>query len=228
VRQIVARPRHPQTLGKIERFWGTLWRECVQEAIFRGIDDARERIGFFIDHYNFQRTHSGIDGLVPADRYFAASTEVRRTLEARVRANALDLARHGEPRKPFYLTGRVGNAGLSLHAEGERVVLVREDGTREEVDLSATGRRATERVLPEQPAEGEASCEGQDTPPEAEPPSGPVLADSSGPDPTWSAEDSVQPPPGRSLFDGILTQLSRRWNKDGPEAESGSEKERDR
>ena len=24
IRQIVARPRHPQTLGKIERFWGTL------------------------------------------------------------------------------------------------------------------------------------------------------------------------------------------------------------
>ena len=26
VRQIVARPRRPQTLGKIERFWGSLWR----------------------------------------------------------------------------------------------------------------------------------------------------------------------------------------------------------
>src|SRR5262249_5196502 len=30
IQQIVSRPRHPQTLGKIERFWGTLWRECVE------------------------------------------------------------------------------------------------------------------------------------------------------------------------------------------------------
>ena len=27
IKQVVATPRHPQTLGKIERFWGTLWRE---------------------------------------------------------------------------------------------------------------------------------------------------------------------------------------------------------
>jgi transposase InsO family protein len=144
IRQIVASPRRPQTLGKIERFWGTLWRECAQEAIFRGLEDARRRIGLFIDHYNFQRTHSGIAGLVPADRYFAAADEVRETLRARVNANALDLARHGLPRKSFYLTGRVGDQAISLHAEGERVVLCREDGTREEVDLGAPGRRAVE------------------------------------------------------------------------------------
>jgi transposase InsO family protein len=72
IKQIVATPRHPETLGKIERFWGTLWRECVETAVFRGLEDARRRIGLFIDHYNFQRPHSGVGGMVPADRYFAA------------------------------------------------------------------------------------------------------------------------------------------------------------
>ena len=91
IRQIVARPRHPQTLGKIERFWGTLWRECVETAVFRDLEDARRRIGLFIDHYNFQRAHQGIDGLVPADRYFGAAPEVLRTLRERVVANALEL-----------------------------------------------------------------------------------------------------------------------------------------
>src|SRR5262245_61272988 len=57
VRQVVASPRHPQTLGKIERFWGTLWRECVETAVFVDLGDARTRIGHFIDHYNFQRPH---------------------------------------------------------------------------------------------------------------------------------------------------------------------------
>ena len=142
IRQIVAAPRHPQTLGKVERFWQTLWGECVGAAIFRGLDDARRRIALFIDHYNFQRPHQGIDGLVPADRYFSAAPQVRETLERRVAANALELAKNGEPRKPFYLTGRVGSESISLHAEGERVVMLRADGSREEVDLGAPGQRA--------------------------------------------------------------------------------------
>src|SRR5262249_12506708 len=49
--------------------------------------DAQRRIGLFIDHYNFQRPHQGIDGLVPADRFFGAAPEVLRTLRARVAAS---------------------------------------------------------------------------------------------------------------------------------------------
>ncbi len=32
--------------------------------------------GLFIDHYDFQRPHQGIDGLVPADHFFGAASEV--------------------------------------------------------------------------------------------------------------------------------------------------------
>jgi transposase InsO family protein len=142
IRHVVARPRHPQTLGKTERFWGTLWRECVESAVFQGMEDARRRVGHFIDYYNFQRTHQGIDGLVPADRYFQAAPEVLQTLRARVAGNAVDLARDGIPRRSFYIAGRVGDEAIALHGEGARVVLTRGDGSREEVDLAATGRRA--------------------------------------------------------------------------------------
>lgn len=151
IRHLVARPRRPQTLGKTERFWGTLWRECVEAAVFAGLDDARRRVGHFIDHYNFQRPHQGIEGLVPADRFFAAAPQVRETLQARVAANAQDLAVQGTPRKSFYLTGRVGDTDLALHSEGSRVVLTRSDGAREEVDLESSGRRATEDDAPTMP-----------------------------------------------------------------------------
>ena len=57
IRQVVAAPRRPQTLGKIERFWGTLWHECVESAVFLDLGDAQQRIGLFIDHYKFQRVH---------------------------------------------------------------------------------------------------------------------------------------------------------------------------
>jgi transposase InsO family protein len=150
IRHVLARPRHPQTLGKTERFWGTLWRECLQGAVIRTVEEARERVGHFVDHYNFQRPHQGIEGLVPADRYFEAASQVRRTLEERVASNALSLARDGAPRQSVYLTGRVGDEAISLHGEQGRVVLTREDGRREEVDLTASGRRAEPA-----PAEGD-------------------------------------------------------------------------
>jgi transposase InsO family protein len=137
IKQVVATPRRPQTLGKVERFWGTLWRECLESAVFTDLGEAQRRIGLFIDHYNFQRPHQGIEGLVPADRFFGAASEVRRTLEARVAAHALELARHGLPKQPFYLTGQVGGKPFSVHAEGERVFLTGAAGARQEIDLVA-------------------------------------------------------------------------------------------
>jgi transposase InsO family protein len=150
IAHIVARPRHPQTLGKIERFWGTLWRECVQAAIFIDLEDARKRIGLFIDHYNFQRPHQGIDGLAPADRFFGAAAEMKQTLAARVAANALELARNGVPKPPFYMAGQVAGQAFSLHAEGERVILTRAGLPRQEVDLVAP---LESRLQAEEPAE---------------------------------------------------------------------------
>jgi|SRR5277367_490405 len=135
IQQVVAKPRRPQTLGKIERFWGTLWRECIESAVFIDLGDAQKRIGLFIDHYNFQRCHQGIDGSTPADRFFGAASDVKRTLQARVAANALELARSGVPKTPFYLTGQVGGKPFSVHAEGERMILTRTEGERQEIDL---------------------------------------------------------------------------------------------
>src|SRR5262249_60731167 len=95
------------------------------------------RIGSFIHRYNFHRPQQGIGGLVPADRFFGAAPEVRRTLQARVAANSLELARHGAPKAPFYLTGQVGGQPFSLHAEGERVILTDAGGARRAIDLAA-------------------------------------------------------------------------------------------
>jgi transposase InsO family protein len=166
IRQVVAAPRRPQTLGKIERFWGTLWRECVESAVFLDLGDAQKRIGLFIDHYNFQRTHSGIDGLVPADRYFGAAAEIKQALQARVAANALTLARQGIPKAPLYLTGQVGGQPVSLHAEGERVILTGPSGGRQEVDLAATAARQElpEPVCPSGVVCGEPEAEQEPAP----------------------------------------------------------------
>jgi len=137
IKQVVARPRHPETLGKLERFWGTLWREFLETADLYDLEDARKRIGLFIDDYNFRRPHQGIEGLTPAERYFQAAPEVLKTLKAQVAANALELARGGVPKDPFFLTGRIGGKAVSVHAEGERVILTREGEGPREVELTA-------------------------------------------------------------------------------------------
>ena len=71
---------------------------------------------------------------MPADRYFGAASEVKKTLAERVQANALELARNGVPKAPFYLTGQAGGQPFSVHAEGERMILTNADG-RKEIDL---------------------------------------------------------------------------------------------
>jgi hypothetical protein len=140
-------------LGKIERFWGTLWRECVESAVFLDLGDAQRRIGLFIDHYNFQRPHQGIECLAPADRFFGAASVVKQTLAERVAANALELARQGLPRAPFYLTGQVDGQAFSVHGEGDRVVLRRATGEREEVELAPPPTVAPAAAATSAPAE---------------------------------------------------------------------------
>jgi transposase InsO family protein len=198
IRQIVAQPRRPQTLGKIERFWGTLWRECIETAVFLDLGDARQRIGLFIDHYNFQRPHRGVGGLVPADRFFGAAPEVLKTLRQRVAANSLELARHGVPKQPFYLTGQLDGQPFSVHRAGDRIVLRRAEGSTEEVELVPP----PEEKLCQTSAAGGDGESRDPQPPKQELPR-PVCPDGS-PSPMGQATDAETSLPGTSALDESL------------------------
>jgi hypothetical protein len=142
--------------------------------------DARNRIGLFLDYYNFLRPHQGIDGLVPADRFFGAAPEVLKTLKARVAANALELACHGIPKDPFYLTGQVDGQPFSVHRQGDRVVLQRGDRPSEEIeltDMESVGESAVAGELPSSNTLPQAVCpDGSPGVRPGEPASGPALA----------------------------------------------------
>lgn len=123
IAHVKSRPQHPQTLGKIERFWKTLWDECISRTVFSDFEDCVKRIGLFIDGYNFQRPHQALEGLVPADRYFRAAAHVRAAVEAAVQENALRLSKQQVPEKPFYIIGKLGDHEMSIAAgrDGVRV-----------------------------------------------------------------------------------------------------------
>jgi transposase InsO family protein len=96
VKHIKSRPQHPMTLGKIERFWKTLWDEFLSRTVFDNFADCEKRLGLFVQAYNFQRPHQGLDGLTPADRFFHAAPQVREAVQKNIAENALRLA-HERP-----------------------------------------------------------------------------------------------------------------------------------
>ena len=135
INHIRSSPRHPQTLGKIERFWRNIWQEFLAEAVFESFEDARQRIDAWIQYYNHQRPHQGIEGLMPADRYYRVAAEVKQTIASGCAANALAIARTGKPKKPFYLVGRLGDKELTIKAEGDKVEINLDGESIEQINL---------------------------------------------------------------------------------------------
>lgn len=70
VKVIHSRPRHPQTLGKDERFHRTLKLEVIStKAVWDSHLQVQEAFDAWRVVYNHQRPHDALDGAVPAIRY---------------------------------------------------------------------------------------------------------------------------------------------------------------
>jgi putative transposase len=86
-------PHYPQSNGKLERWHGSLKRECVRPTCPATLDEARRRVADFVTHYNHVRLHSALGYITPADK-LAALDEVifaerdRKLEEARERRRA--------------------------------------------------------------------------------------------------------------------------------------------
>jgi transposase InsO family protein len=77
---IASSPYHPQTCGKIERFWQTLkkWlraRENTRGA-YRTLAALNRDLAVFAEHYNTRRPHRALGGRTPAT-VFAATVKAR-------------------------------------------------------------------------------------------------------------------------------------------------------
>jgi len=136
IHHIKSQPHHPMTLGKIERFWKTIYLEFLVRAQFESFEDAAERIRQWVKYYNHKRPHQGIGGLCPADRYFEIQSELKKTIEKGIKENLLEMALRGKPRLPFYMVGRMEGQSVVLRAEKGKLRLSvddEEDDTTQEV-----------------------------------------------------------------------------------------------
>ena len=160
-----SRPHHPMTLGKIERFWATIWPEFLSRAQFDSFEAARERIKLWIKYYNHKRPHQGIEGLCPADRFFEIQTQLRSTIEQGIQENLLELALRGKPQAPFYMVGRMDGQSVVLRAEKGQLKLSVSDQQNNEqeltYDLNQNNNQRKENGAEKTHASSPSQCPGQ-------------------------------------------------------------------
>jgi putative transposase len=61
-------PYYPQSNGKLERWHGSLKRECIRPTAPASLDEARRRVAEYVEHYNHVRLNGAIGYLTPADK----------------------------------------------------------------------------------------------------------------------------------------------------------------
>lgn len=145
IRHVVARSHHPQTLGKCERFWKTVGIEFWDRARPQSLDEAKEKFSHFVNHYNHFRPHQGLNGMIPADRFFGVESEVKKAIKKTLSENELRLAIDETPKKPVFLFGQIGDQKVSLHGEKGKLVFQSQHGHSQEINYEDFGHEQSKR-----------------------------------------------------------------------------------
>jgi len=123
IRHIRSRPYHPQTQGKIESFWRNLLQECLQKTPLSTFEEAKDKIGEYIEYYNFKRPHQGINNLVPSDKFYRVGDQVKQIIAAnteKVEETPITVPGYTAP---TYLVGNIGGRELRVVAKDAEVML---------------------------------------------------------------------------------------------------------
>lgn len=79
-------PYYPQSNGKIERWHGTLKRECIRPGVLLSLEDARQVVTDFVDHYNNSRLNSAIGYVAPVDKLHGREKQIFKERDAKLEA----------------------------------------------------------------------------------------------------------------------------------------------
>jgi transposase InsO family protein len=106
-RTINSTPRHPQTCGKIERFWQTLKKWLRARPAPATVEELNELLAQFRDFYTHHRPHRALHGATPAEAFHA-------TAKARPADRPL-------PAPVFVSRHTVGNTSGNIHIAPYRI-----------------------------------------------------------------------------------------------------------
>jgi len=79
----------PQSNGKIERFHGSLKRECIRPKTPLSLQDARQNVARYINDYNAEQLHSAIGYIEPIDKLEGRHEQIKAQRKQKL-SNALE------------------------------------------------------------------------------------------------------------------------------------------
>lgn len=139
VEHIKARSHHPQTCGKIEAFHKSIHRELIDKEFFVTQEQAVEKIARFIEHYNYGRPHSSLDGFTPSDRYFGIVESLKKYIsdyqapknKDEEKAERIGVARTSK----LYLIGKVLGHDVRIQELGGQLSIYLDSQSFKEINL---------------------------------------------------------------------------------------------
>jgi transposase InsO family protein len=153
-RTINSRPYHPQTCGKIERFWQTLKRWLNTQPPPATVDDLNAMLEQFRGHYNHTRPHRALRGATPGEVFDA--TERARPVDRALPAPVFTTRQTVNPKQgkitvgPYFV--QVGNqwGGHTLDAicDDNHIVIFSGATIVREFDADPSRRYQGRRELP--------------------------------------------------------------------------------
>jgi transposase InsO family protein len=79
-------PHYPQSNGKLERWHRTLKEQAIRPKTPLSLEQAREVVAEFVDHYNNVRLHSAIGFVTPKDKLAGRAEQIWKTRDAKLEA----------------------------------------------------------------------------------------------------------------------------------------------
>jgi transposase InsO family protein len=79
-------PYYPQSNGKLERYHKTIKEDAIRPGQPKTLEEARELVARWVEHYNTVRLHSAIGYITPADRLAGRGPAIWARRDARLEA----------------------------------------------------------------------------------------------------------------------------------------------
>jgi len=123
IEHVLTSPQSPQTIGKIESWHRNIQRELFSQKEFGSVEAVRDAVADYVEYYNHERVHMGIDYSTPADRFFGVDDDMQKILDTE--------------QKDFYLTARIDGEPLRATKTGDNQAQVKLAGKElKEVEIS--------------------------------------------------------------------------------------------
>jgi transposase InsO family protein len=123
IRHKHARPYHPQTCGKVERFHQTQKKYLAKQPPARSLEQLQAQLDRFARYYNEERPHRALGRQTPAEVYLAmvkARPQARVETHFRIRHDKID--RHGKLTLRY--ESKLLHIGIGARHKGLAVVLL--------------------------------------------------------------------------------------------------------